>query len=383
MSDDVLGVLRETGALLTQNGRAPEDPGPEERPLPLDLEPTDPGRNGAAPAVISTSRAVDGATFVRAVPDKVPRIWGDDDGTAQAKGEGVMLVGPDGVGKTSVAEQLMLARLGIRPPSLLGMTVEPAEGKLLYIAADRPRQAASSLRRMVTEADEATLRERLIVWKGPLDFDINESPKKLRAFVDTFEGVSDVFLDSLKDVADDLADNKVGTRVNQALQELIASEYELLVLHHQKKEQGGTAKPKKLSDVYGSRWLTAGMGSVLLLWGEPGDLVVELRHLKQPEGEVGPFNVLHDHVRGISTVRDRVDLLGALAIAPHGITVADAASLLFEKSAPSKSEIEKGRRRLDKLSDSKRVTRHDDPDGLARYFDPLRAPTPVLPESGA
>ena len=57
------------------------------------------------------------------------------------------------------------------------------------------------------------------------------------------------------------------------------------------RENGG-AKPKRLADVYGSRWLTAGMGSVLLLWGEPGDLVVEVRHLKQP-------------VRGGRPVRDR------------------------------------------------------------------------------
>ena len=115
------------------------------------------------------------------------------------------------------------------------------------------------------------------------------------------------------------------------------------------------------------------MGSVVLLWGERGDLVVELKHLKQPEGEIGPFNVLHDHSRGTSTVHERIDLVHALAIAAHGMTVADAACLLLEKSTPTKSEIEKARRRLNKLVDSGRATKHDDPDGLARYFDPKKA----------
>jgi len=319
-------------------------------------------------------RAIDGATFVLSVPDKIPMLWGDSDGIAWAKGEATMLVGPDGVGKTSLAQQLVLARCGIRPGPLLGMNVEEAPGRVLYIAADRPRQAASSLRRMVTDDDAAKLRDRLIVWKGPLEFEINESSTILREFVDSFDGVSDVVIDSLKDVADDLSDNAIGNRVNRALQEVVASGYELLPLHHQVKQQRGQAPPKKLSDVYGSRWLTAGMGSVLLLWGEPGDLVVELRHLKQPEGEIGPFNVLHDHDHGRSTVHERADLVTALALAQHGLTVADAAALLFEKELPSKNEIEKTRRRLNALADSGRATRQDDPDSLARYFDPKKTP---------
>lgn len=358
-----------------------DDPGPEERPLPPEpaLEPEDVAP--IAPPREQRSRAVDGATFILSVPDKIPTIWGDDDGIAWAKGEGLMLVGPDGVGKTSLAQQLVLARIGVRSPNLLGMDVEEAAGRVLYIAADRPRQAASSLRRMVTQADEAKLRDRLIVWKGPLEFEINEKPKLLREFIDTFDGISDIVIDSLKDIAGDLSDNKIGAEVNKALQEVIASGYELAPLHHQVKQQRGQPAPKKLADVYGSRWITAGMGSVLLLWGEPGDLVVELRHLKQPEGEIGPFNVIHDHGRGNSNVHERADILQALAIANHGLTVTDAAALLFEKSTPNRNENEKTRRRLHKLADAGRIIRHDDPDGVARYFDPLKAPPDQLPQA--
>lgn len=318
-------------------------------------------------------RYVDGATFVLDVPDSIPTIWGDDTGIGWAQGEGVMVVGPDGVGKTTLGQQLALARIGVHD-ALLGMPVEPAGGRVLYIAADRPRQAASSLRRMVTEEHAELLRERLAVWRGPLTFDITKKAHLLREFVDSLGGISDVVIDSLKDLAPDLAKDEVGSRVNLAFQELIASDYEILVLHHQRKEQQGASKPKRLADVYGSRWLTAGMGSVLLLWGEPGDLVVELKHLKQPEGEIGPFNIVHDHAHGTSSVHERIDLVDALARAVHGLTVADAAQLLFEKSNPSKNEIEKARRRINALAGAGRATRHDDPDGLARYFDPLKVP---------
>jgi replicative DNA helicase len=72
--------------------------------------------------------------------------------------------------------------------------------------------------------------------------------------------------------------------------------------------QQDTRKPKALAGVYGSRWLTAGMGSVVCVWGDAGDLVVELTHLTQPVEQVGPMLVVHDHERGSSTVHEQVDL---------------------------------------------------------------------------
>ena len=90
----------------------------------------------------------------------------------------------------------------------------------------------------------------------------------------------------------------MGGNVNRAVQYVVVEGIEVVGLHHQRKGQGG-AKPNGLEDVYGSTWLTAGMGSVVLLWGAAGDPNVELRHLKQPVAEVGPLRIEHDQLTGM------------------------------------------------------------------------------------
>ena len=229
---------------------------------------------------------------------------------------------------------------------------------MLYIAADRPRQAIRSMRRMVVPADYDLLGQRLVVWRGPLPQGLAENPKILVQAADYYDA-SDVVLDSLKDVQPDLIKDEVGSRTNIAFQELIAAGRELLTLHHQRKQQAGGTAPKHLSDVYGSRWLTAGQGSVLMLWGEPGDLVVELRHLKQPAGEIGPLSIIHDHRHGHTTVQEAVDLHTLVQLAPNGLDVHAAAVAIFGTGQPSANQIEKARRKLDSLHKAKLVDRHD------------------------
>lgn len=306
------------------------------------------GETALAPAARSTGRALPGGEFILDQPSEAEAVWGGASGNvAWAKGEGLMLVGPEGVGKTTLMQQLVLARIGLRK-CVFGMRVEPADKPVLYIAADRPRQAQRSFARMVREEDRELLNERLIVWKGPLEFDLAEDKYLLRDFV-LEQGAGTVFIDSLKDVALDLTKDEVGSRVNAAFQEAIAAGIEPCTNHHQRKQQQGGAKPKKLADVYGSRWLTAGMGSVFVLWGDPGDLVVEFNHLKQPAEEIGPWQLLHDHDLGETTICGDVDLLALAAASPIGITAYVAAVAMFHTDQPDRNEIEKARRRLDKL----------------------------------
>ena len=294
-------------------------------------------------------RTIGGGEWILDAPMEVPSLWGDGDRVLHAQGEAFIICGPDGVGKTTLAQQYVLARLGLRE-SLLGMPVRPATGKVLYLAADRPQQAARSFRRMVTEADRAVLDERLVVHQGPLPFLITDDPNLLSQFVLEL-GCTDVVIDALKDVALDIADDAMGSRINLALQICIRDGLEVVLLHHQRKAEAQNKTPRKLADVYGSRWITAGAGSVAMVWGEAGDPYVQLRHLKQPAADVGPLNLLHDHNSGATTLVEDVDPLELMAHSGrHGLTATAFAVVLYGKADPSRSEVEKARRRLKGLA---------------------------------
>lgn len=103
-----------------------------------------------------------------------------------------------------------MAQVGQVRADVLGLPVKPAEGKILYIAADRPRQIARSLRRMVREDQRAELDDRLVIRKGPLPFNLLREPMKLAAFVQSF-GCVEVVIDSLKDIAPGLASDEAGS----------------------------------------------------------------------------------------------------------------------------------------------------------------------------
>ncbi|MGI8520321.1 MAG: AAA family ATPase [Actinomycetota bacterium] len=331
--------------------------------------------NGSAIPITepAAKRAVDGASFILDAPKEVPMIWGEKENVAWAQGESLILAGPTGVGKTTLGQQLVLARIGLRD-SVLGMPVEPAAKPVLYIAADRPSQAQRSFARMVTPEHHDLLRQRLIVWRGPLPFDIGRHPEQLAPFV-MDHGAGDVVFDSLKDVAMDLRTDEVGCRINHAFQSTLVEGIEVLCLHHQRKATSDNTKPKTLDDVYGSNWITAGSGSVIVLWGRAGDPVIEVSHLKQPVAEIGPLQVLHDAVAGASSVLEGPDPLALLRTSPLGVTVEYAAQVFFERSSPNKNEVEKARRKLEALVTRGYAVRRDGQRGNfsdgprpARYF---------------
>lgn len=323
------------------NGQAPERPGRNEVD---DL--------GDAIA----ARFVSGGTFILDAPETVPAVWGRDDEVMWSEGEGLLIVGPTGVGKTTITGQLVKGRLGLCD-EVLGFPVAAGERNVLYLACDRPKQVQRALRRLFDEDNRNKLNERVIVWPGPPPADVARHPETLimlaeRANADT------LIIDSLKDVAIGLSDDEVGAGLNMAMQRVLADDIELIGLHHQRKGGHGE-KPKGLADVYGSTWITAGAGSVVLLWGEAGDPLVELRHLKQPAAEVGPFTVEHDHVRGLSTVFRGFDALRFLRGRPRGTTATEMAHAWFEKDKPTDNERKKAERAL-KALEKKGLARRDD-----------------------
>jgi len=292
---------------------------------------------------------VDGGAFILDQPTEIPAVWGRGGAIAISEGEPAMIAGPPGVGKSTLAQNFCLHRVGLRDGNLLGLPVTQSAGRLLYVAADRPAQIARSFRRMIHETDRKALNERILVWRGPLNFDLALEPHKLAELAKA-SNADTIVLDSLKDVALDLTKDETGSRVNLALQHAVAEGILPISLHHQRKASGDNKAPRTLSDVYGSAWLTAGQGSVLLVWGEAGDPIVELRHLKQPADDIGPLRLMHEATTGAMSLHQPTDLLAMVNSAlSGGLTVAEAACELFSTTSPSDVDREKARRRLNDL----------------------------------
>ena len=239
-----------------------------------------------------------------------------------AQGESLLLVGPTGVGKTTLALQVVGALIGVLP-DVLGYPVLPAK-RVLYLAMDRPRQIQRAMRRLFGAQHRSVLDERVLVWKGPLPGNLVRSPWLL-AEVAAEHGCDVVVVDSAKDLGVKLSDEEGGITANRAVQFCNAVDIDVLLLHHQRKSVEGH-KPTKLEDVYGSTWLTAGAGSVVLLWGDAGSELVELSHLKQPAETIGPLTIEHDHHAGTSKVTRGVGRAGVPDDAGHrGASIAEAA----------------------------------------------------------
>lgn len=294
------------------------------------------------------NRSTDGASFTLDLPPETPAVWGAGEEVLWAQGESLIIAGGQGCGKTTLAGQLVMARLGLID-KVLGFPVVAGRKRLLYLAMDRPQQAARSLARIARPEWRATLADRLVVWQGPPPFDFAARPETLTEMCQRYDADS-VVVDSLKDGSVGISKDEVGAGYNRARQLAIGEGIEVLELHHQVKTSQGGGKPTGINDVYGSVWITSGAGSVLLLIGEPGDPLVEMRHLKQPAEMVGPLDVRHDHTAGTSSVVSGVDLVDLARHQSRGLIARAAASAMFGGGDPSKAQIEKARRRLDRLA---------------------------------
>lgn len=297
-----------------------------------------------------------GGPFILDVPDHTPAVWGHGTDILWAEGEALIIAAGNGAGKTTLAGQLVRGRLGLST-TVLELPITPGRKRVLYLAMDRPQQIARALRRHFTEKDRDTLDHQLRVWKGPPPADLAKHPETLLALVKAADADT-VIVDSLKDAAIGLSDDETGAGWNRARQHAIAAGCEVLELHHNIKRNPNGGAPNSIADIYGSAWITAGVGSAILLVGAPGDPVVEMRHVKQPSDEVGPWNLIHDHDRGTTTIYEQVDMLDIVGRTGR-TTALTAAMLLFETQKPSRSEKEKARRKLDRLVTSGHLIRID------------------------
>lgn len=303
---------------------------------------------------------VDGASFILDTPDIPTAVWGEGKNILWADGEALIIAGVSGVGKTTIAAQLVSALLGFRS-SVLGLPVRSAP-RVLVLAMDRPAQAARAFARIFSDDDREVLEARLTVWRGPPLADFALHPDSFLALCAAagLEAGDAVVVDSLKDAAVGLSEDRVGAGYNRARGRVIAEGINVLELHHLVKRGADGNAPKSLADIYGSAHIVNGAGSVVVLHGESGDPIVRLLHLKQPMSDVGPLTVMHapdgtSNTNG--TAHDVVEIVKEYGVT--GATADDAAVLLFDTARPTAAHREKARRRLDKAVDRGVLVRTD------------------------
>lgn len=289
---------------------------------------------------LSSVQAYTGVAFLKDVQAGDP-VWGKGNQVPWARNQGFMIFGTDGTGKSTILQQIVLARLGVRDPDVLGFPVAQDDRSILYLALDRPAQIRESIERMVDLSDPTVydcLDRRLTVIRGPVPFQCDENP---RAFVDwclklAGDDCGLVVVDSVKDMVSNCNDPVAGSGFNDTMQLFIGKGIDFGCAHHNRKENAQNTKPRNLADVYGSRFLTAGMGAVVNIW-KTDDANRELTQLKSPYGNpFGPIEYADDYASGTSQVS--ADWRGLLVSVLHnagrqGLTDAEVVFAVFDQTA--------------------------------------------------
>lgn len=289
-----------------------------------------------------------GGSFLLDGPDHDVPLWGTDPEILWSLGEALQIAGPQGTFKSTLAQNLALARCGFSEfADVLGSPVMPGKVRTLYLAMDRPRQIRRSLRRMVGSAWRAELDDKLVVWEGPPPMPFTAHPALLVEMARAAEADT-IIVDSLKDAATKLSDDEQGAAWNRARQLALVAGIQVLEVHHTRKLPQGNHERRTIDDIYGSTWVTSGCGSILLLDGAAGDPLVKVWHVKQPMDEVGPLTMTTDPSTGIVEIRHAHDVV-ALVRGSGTVTATDVAKDLFETDKPTPAQREKARRKLTKL----------------------------------
>lgn len=322
------------------------------------------------------SRARSGADWLDTSEPEPEPLWGSPDVPLWLPGESLTLVGPPSVGKSTLAHMIMWGALGL-VPDVLGFPVESmTDGGILYLAMDRPKQIKRAMARFVRSNSDrreeitAVLRDRLTIWEGPLPGDITADKRLLISMCERF-GRTRIVVDSIKDVLPNASDEARAGGYNIARQEALAEGLEWVELHHNRKNGAENKEPNTLDDVYGSRWITAGAGSVLSLYGQPGDIVLRLTHLK-PLGEpIFPTWVQIERHSGLVSIHEQVTLWDVLKSAgQYGTTADETARQLHGiegNRKPSKSQIQNVRNKINRLIEAGKVESFEVMNSPLRY----------------
>jgi replicative DNA helicase len=225
-------------------------------------------------------------------------LWGRDDEVLWAAGEPLWIAGPTGTGKTTLAQQLVIARLGLLNV-VLGYPVLSSPGRVLYVMSNRPVQAKESFRRMISEQDAAMLKDRLVGLEQ-LDLDeLGTSTTALLAIAQRARAETIVIDDTLA-VRTIMKPGGLTTLVAGA-RRCAEERIQVLCIAQGPKARRMPAFVRRLTAGEG---IGSGTGTTAELDGAPGDLVLPLTFWNLPAQDVGPLTIEHDHLRGVTRVLD-------------------------------------------------------------------------------
>src|ERR1035437_1768989 len=245
-----------------------------------------------------------------------PSIWGPPESPLWMPGESLMIAGESGLGKSTLAQSLVAARLGLRD-EVMGYPVADDGGKVLYLALDRSAQIRRMMRRQVPDDPRIrqVARDRLVIREGPLPVLLTDERhdgwllEQAQAV-----GATTVVIHSLKNVRLNPSDEASANAYDRARQALMTAGINLIEIHHTRKTttqgQGGRGG---MDDVHGSFALVAGAGSVLTLSKPKGadesSSEVWLRQVKSLTGTHKGVMLSLDREAGLL---DRVDVAESL-----------------------------------------------------------------------
>jgi hypothetical protein len=255
----------------------------------------------------------DAADMIAEADATVPAVWGEHPHVLWSKGETFMIAGATGAGKTTLAQQILLRRIGVIMEPLMDMEVEVSERPIMYLSLDRDKQAQRSMRRMV----ERLPRGRLM-WHADLG-GYRPTAEEPARFVEwlLMHGIGTCMLDSLYAIIGSAKDEARLEWYKTLTRELAEAEIEFLVLHHFRKGSGEEGA-SLIDQVYGGAQIGWSAGSILALSGEPGDEEVEAYHVKQPAKPCGPWTLKHDHEHGITSAEKHPSVLELLKAIGEG-----------------------------------------------------------------
>ena len=261
--------------------------------------------------------------------------------------------GPTGTGKTTLGQHLLLGAIGAPGfATLLGWPVAALDkGYALYLAADRPDQARLAMRRLLTSDDQwDTVDKRLKVWPGPPPASIAADPLLLHKMC-AEAGARFLLVDSLKDCALQLSDDRISGAVNEAHQHVIAGGCDVVALHHPRKRSRDNPDTRlTIDDLYGGAWLAAGAGSVILLNREP--TCIEAVQVKSANGHDIEFRYTMDSTTGVLIGGAIDEVLAAVIAGVTGIQTTAVARVVHRVADPTRAQVEGVRRQLRRLEES-------------------------------